>query len=53
MESNYNYPINIGNEEEISIIELADLIKNIIKGDNFEYSTLPLDDPKKEKTMSE
>ena len=27
MESNYFYPINIGNEEEISIIELADLIK--------------------------
>ena len=50
MESNYNYPINIGNEEEISIIKLADLIKNIINKDViFEYRNLPLDDPKRRK----
>ena len=50
MESNYNYPINLGNEEEISIIKLADLIKNIINKDViFEYRNLPLDDPKRRK----
>ena len=48
MESNYNYPINIGNEENINN-KLADLIKNIIKGCNFEYRNLPLDDPKRRK----
>ena len=41
MESNY-YPINIGNEEEISIIELAELIKTIINKDViFEYRNYP------------
>ncbi len=48
MKTNYFYPINIGNEEEISIIELADLIKTYInKKIIFEYRNLPLDDPER------
>ena len=50
MKSSYCYPINIGNQEEISIIELADLIRNRINKEIiFEYGTLPLDDPKRRK----
>ncbi len=50
METNYCYPINIGNEEEIAIIKLADLIKNKINKDIIlEYRNLPLDDPKRRK----
>lgn len=50
MKSNYCYPINIGNQEEISIIELANLIRNRINKEiMLEYSTLPLDDPKRRK----
>ena len=30
MDSDYFYPINIGNDQEISIIELANLIKSKI-----------------------
>ena len=47
MESNYKDPINIGNPNEFSIKELADLIKNLINPNlKFEYKELPLDDPK-------
>ncbi len=50
METNYHYPINIGNEEEISIFKLAELIKTKINKDIiFEYRKLPLDDPKRRK----
>ena len=48
METNYYYPINIGNEDEISIIKLADLIKSKINKEIiFEYQNLPIDDPKR------
>ena len=47
MNSNYYYPINIGNDNEISILELAKLIKNKINQKiAFEYCKLPFDDPK-------
>ena len=46
MQSNYCYPINIGNEEEISIIKLASLIRSKLNKEiNFEYTNLPPDDP--------
>ena len=47
MQSNYYYPINLGNEEEISILKLAELIKSKINKDiKIGYYDLPLDDPK-------
>jgi len=47
MNSNYHYPMNIGNPNEFSIIELANLIRNLINPNlEFEYKKLPLDDPK-------
>lgn len=54
MQSNYSYPMNIGNEEEISIIELARLIKSKINKEiSFEYLGLPLDDPLRRKPCLE
>ena len=54
MESNYKDPINIGNPNEFSIKELADLVKNLINPNlKFEYKELPLDDPKQRKTSIE
>ena len=50
MNSNYSYPINIGNEEEISIFQLAQLIKRKINKEvTFIHSDRPLDDPQKRK----
>ncbi|MBO6960226.1 MAG: GDP-mannose 4,6-dehydratase [Prochlorococcus marinus CUG1438] len=50
MDSNFIYPINLGNEEEITIIKLAKLIQTKIKREvKLEYLNLPLDDPKKRK----
>ena len=50
MKSNYMYPINLGNEEEITIIKLAKLIQHKINRDiKIEYLNLPLDDPKRRK----
>ena len=50
METNYYYPINIGNEEEISIIKLAELIKTKINKEIIlDYQKLPLDDPERRK----
>ena len=47
MESNYAGPVNLGNEQEITIFDLALLIKNKINPNiKIEYSTLPLDDPR-------
>ena len=47
MDSNYKYPINIGNPREFSIKELANLIRNLVNPDlEFEYKPLPKDDPK-------
>ena len=47
MESNYQYPMNIGNPKEFSIKELANLIRNLVNPHlEFEYKELPEDDPK-------
>ena len=47
MDSDYFYPINLGNDQEISIIELANLIKSKIDSKlSFEFCDLPFDDPK-------
>ena len=54
MESNYRDPINIGNPNEFSIKELADLVKNLINPNlKFEYKDLPSDDPKQRKPSIE
>ena len=46
MQSDYSLPINLGNDQEISIKDLADLIKcKINKEINIEYRNLPFDDP--------
>ena len=47
MNSNYNHPINIGNPNEFSIKELANLVRTLINPNlEFEYKELPHDDPK-------
>ena len=47
MNSNYHHPINIGNPNEFSIKELANLIRTLINPNlEFEYKKLPHDDPK-------
>lgn len=45
--SEYHLPVNIGNPEEITIMEFAEEVKNLI-GKNVEiiHKPLPLDDPK-------
>ena len=50
MESKYQKPVNIGNPNEFSINELANLIKDLINPNlEFEYKKLPQDDPKQRK----
>ena len=50
MDSNYQKPINIGNPNEFSIKELANLIRTLINPNlGFEYKKLPQDDPKQRK----
>jgi len=50
MGSNYQNPINIGNPKEFSIIELANLVKDLINPSiKFNFKDLPLDDPKQRK----
>ena len=50
MDSNYQYPMNIGNPTEFSIKELANLIRNLVNPQlEFEYKELPKDDPKQRK----
>ena len=47
MNSNYHHPMNIGNPNEFSIKELANLIRTLINPNlEFEYKNLPNDDPK-------
>ena len=47
MNSNYCYPLNLGNDEEISIFDLANLIKSKIDEKTIiAFSDLPFDDPK-------
>ena len=47
MDSSYHNPINIGNPNEFSILELANMIKDIINPNlKLSYKDLPKDDPK-------
>ena len=46
MNSDYIYPINIGNSYEINVIELANIVLNLTKSNSkIIYTDLPLDDP--------
>ena len=46
MNSNYTYPVNIGNPYEINMKELANIILNLTKSNSqIIYTDLPLDDP--------
>ena len=50
MDSEYQKPINIGNPNEFSIKELANLVRNLINPNlEFQYEELPKDDPKQRK----
>jgi len=43
-------PINIGNPNEMTIMELADLVKELMGGKvSLIYANLPIDDPKQRK----
>ena len=45
--SDYNLPVNIGNSDEYSILELVNILKSKIKTrSKIVYSKLPQDDPK-------
>lgn len=47
MESEYSNPINLGTDQEISILNLASLIRNKINNKiSLEYFDLPIDDPR-------
>jgi UDP-glucuronate decarboxylase len=46
MASNYNYPVNIGNTNEITIKELSNILVDLIPSkSNIKYLPLPQDDP--------
>ena len=46
MDSNYAYPINIGNDDEMTINEIALIIKNLLDSTSkIIYNKLPEDDP--------
>ena len=50
MDSDYSYPVNIGNPNEFSIKELANLVQKLINPNvEFQYKSLPQDDPKQRK----
>tara|TARA_Y100000589_G_scaffold305737_1_gene319901 strand:- start:2622 stop:3560 length:939 start_codon:yes stop_codon:yes gene_type:complete len=54
MQSDYQNPVNIGNPNEFSIKELANLIRDLINPKlEFEYKELPKDDPKQRKPSIE
>ena len=47
MDSTFKEPINLGNDHEISILELANFFKNRFDSEiHFEFHELPKDDPK-------
>ncbi len=47
LDSNYNYPVNIGNPNEFSILELTNIIKDLTNSrSNVLYKKLPENDPK-------
>ena len=54
MDSSYSNPINIGNPNEFSILELANMIRSLINPNlKLQYKELPQDDPKQRKPSIE
>ena len=54
MDSSYSNPINIGNPNEFSILELANMIRSLINPNlKLKYKELPQDDPKQRKPSIE
>jgi len=50
MNSEYSYPINIGNDDEVTINEIASIVKSILNSQSkVIYNQLPQDDPLKRK----
>jgi dTDP-glucose 4,6-dehydratase len=50
MMSDYNLPMNLGNPEELTILEFANLIKQLCESDSeIVYEQLPQDDPMQRK----
>ncbi|ABM72629.1 Nucleoside-diphosphate-sugar epimerase [Prochlorococcus marinus str. MIT 9515] len=50
MESDFQSPINIGNPNEFSIRELADIVRDLINPNlEYEFKEMPKDDPKQRK----
>ncbi|MFL2990921.1 MAG: SDR family NAD-dependent epimerase/dehydratase, partial [Cytophagales bacterium] len=48
MNSNYAYPINIGNNDEVSINKIASIIISLLNSNSkVKYNELPKDDPLK------
>ena len=48
LNSDYQYPINIGNNDEYTILQLVNIMKNIVnKNIELIFSKLPENDPKK------
>lgn len=48
MNSPCDFPVNIGNPEEVSILQVAEIIKEITcSTSTFEFLSLPVDDPKR------
>lgn len=48
MNSSCNFPVNIGNPEEVSILQVAEIIKEITRSaSTLEFLPLPVDDPKR------
>ena len=50
MKSDYELPINIGNDDEIKIIDVANMIINLMNSDSIiQFKDLPVDDPLRRK----
>ncbi|HEX5224843.1 MAG TPA: UDP-glucuronic acid decarboxylase family protein [Solirubrobacteraceae bacterium] len=49
-ESGHHYPVNIGNPDEFTLLELAEIVKELTDSDaEIVYEALPEDDPKQRK----
>jgi dTDP-glucose 4,6-dehydratase len=49
-ESGHHYPVNIGNPDEFTLLELAEIVKELTSSDaEIVYEALPEDDPKQRK----
>lgn len=42
----YHEPVNLGNPEEYSVVEIAEVVKDIFGSGNIVFEDLPSDDPK-------